>query len=216
MRARALDHVVDAWIINAPARTSHWLGKSTTVGTSQVENLISTYINDLQVDGGRWGGADYMGTGSLCQKSFMAGMFNLSLLRYYYHVNARSDIPAAVKANNQWTWENAYTSIDDGFAYVSHDMSVGPEESTAAEPALNPLMAHSYAWSWAYDSDTSDRDRFDLMSCAFFNTTHSDPRALYDDVAPLYGAKQFDQAFFDSFRAWRWRAGELETVSSLL
>jgi hypothetical protein len=208
LRAHVINAYVDAYLINAPARNGTPRGYEGRGDTSVPEYIITTRMNQ-QTAGGMWGGTDYQGSGQNGQKSFMAGIFNLAILRYYYWVNARADIPTAVKDNNDWTWANAWDASPEGMMYVAPRPA--PAENDNPEPCLNMLSAYSYAWSWAYDSDTTDRDRFDAIINGLVTSSEDDCMALYDD-SPLYGAKQFDQTFLRFWRSCRWRNGEIEST----
>ncbi len=120
---------------------------------------------------------------------YRIGLTAEALIKYYERTQDPR-VPPAIQAAMDWLWTNAWMPGSEAFWYDNQD-------TTAAAPDLNLLIAPAYAWLYRQTADPVYRDRGDQIFAGGVTLA-------------WLGARQFNQNYRWSFDYVKWRqAGPL-------
>lgn len=175
-RARTLQAMIDATIVQAPYGTRYMAGSL----EKGMNDILSTQHAD-----GSFGGTWYLGG----QKNFMVGMLLSALVRYHEEISPDARIPGALKRAVDNMWATSWVASAGGFKYVSVDSTREGTRQSNPEPGLNGLILPAFSYV-AYQTGNSLYQGYltDILAGSRRN------RPNWSNWAT-----QFDQAYFHLF-----------------
>lgn len=134
------------------------------------------------------------------QLNYMVGMLNDVLIEYYRDFEQDPRIPVAIEKANEYLWTTQWMPAAKAFKYASVKCAPNPSGRNIGGPTpagdLNGLLISSFGWLYHTTGDMKWRTRGDAIMAGLV-----EPR-----WASAYGsAKQFNQAFAESYRYLGWR-----------
>jgi hypothetical protein len=122
--------------------------------------------------------------------NFMVGMLNTSLIKVYEQYRADPAIKSAVQKAGDYMMNTQWRSDVQQFQYANVVCTSGSPDPA---PDLNGLLVDTFGWLYQQSGNSAYRTVADQ---AFANATQT---------SYLWGAKQFNQQYTDSFRYLSYR-----------
>jgi hypothetical protein len=176
-QARILSALLDAWYLGAPSPKGYNYG---VILRDYLNRILSTQSSD---------GAYRFEDQCYYSKSYMTGMLNDALIRYYDTFEKDPRIPVAVKRSVDYLWNVSWDPTKQAFKYMDYTCSLsGSGGGPTPYADLNNLIVSGFGFVAKTTGDQSYMTKADAIFAGGVNG------------AWVAGSKQFNQEYTSSYR----------------
>jgi hypothetical protein len=180
-----MEHRIHARILDI-ALTAYRLGVRNRDYAADARQALTAILQSQSADGG------YRGAGHCFKDTpFMDGILNEALIKYYTYFEPDPRIPAAIRKNLDFLWNQQWVPSGQAFNYLEGDCP--GNGGAGAAPDLNLMIANGFAWYARHSNDRSYREKGDQIFLSGVTK------------AWLEGQKQFNENYALSFRYLAYR-----------